>query len=109
MHNKAVFALAGVFLAVAIIVPTVIFTLQAQNDLIVIQNPAGIYTGNVSNVPTVGQIEASHQNTLIIVAIVEVVFALLFVVTIYYGINHIHPTHKRPGRDEPPADTEQTT
>ncbi len=100
MHNKAVFAVAGVFLAVAVVVPTVIFILQAQNDLIVIQNPTGMYTGNVSGVPTVGQIQASHQNTLIIVAVIEVVFVALFVVTVYYGINHIHPSHKPPGRDD---------
>jgi uncharacterized BrkB/YihY/UPF0761 family membrane protein len=93
MHRKAVFALAGVFLAVAIIVPTVLFILQAQNDLVIIQNPAGMQTGNATTTIPTSQVEQNHANTLIIVAVIEVVFGLLFVVTMYYGINHVHPTH----------------
>jgi hypothetical protein len=33
MHRKAVFALAGVFLAVALVAPPVILILQADRDL----------------------------------------------------------------------------
>jgi ABC-type sulfate transport system permease component len=93
MHRKGVFALAGVFLAVAIVVPFVVFALQAADDLIIIRNPAGMRTnGNVSTV-TPEQVQQSHTNTLIIVAVIEVVFVLLFVVTMYYGIKHVHPYH----------------
>jgi hypothetical protein len=94
MHRKAVFALAGVFLAVAIIVPTVLFVLLAQNQLVVIQNPRGMQTGNLT-VLTPDQARQDYANTLILVALIEVIFGLLFVVTMYYGINHVHPTHQR--------------
>lgn len=95
MHYKKTFALAGVFLAIAIIVPAVIFSLQAQNDLMVIQNPSGMETGGNNNV-TAGfqQIQESHTNNLIIVLVVDVVFVSLFIVTMYFGIRHIHPSHK---------------
>ncbi len=95
MHRKAVFALAGVFLAVAIIVPTVLLFLQAENQLIVLQNPTGMVTnGNsTTTVPSLTQLQESFVNTLIIVAIIDVVFGALFVVTMWYGIHHVHPTH----------------
>ena len=52
MHRKAVFALAGVFLAVALIVPPLIFILQADNDLdnliIVRDNPGLVTSGNAT-------------------------------------------------------------
>jgi hypothetical protein len=95
MHYKKTFAIAGIFLAVAIIVPAVIFSLQAQNDLIVIQNPYGLQTGGTGNVTTnFQQVQTSHTNNLIIVLVIEVVFTLLFIMSMYYGIRHIHPTHK---------------
>jgi cobyrinic acid a,c-diamide synthase len=96
MHYKKTFALAGVFLAVAIIVPVVVFSLQAQNDLMIIQNPAGIYTGGISNNATNNfqQIQVTHTNNLIIVMVVDAVFVSLFIVTMYFGIRHIHPSHK---------------
>jgi hypothetical protein len=94
MHRKAVFALAGVFLAIAIIVPTVLFVLLAQNQLIIIQNPKGMQTGNLTTL-TPDQARQDYANTLILVAIIEIVFGLLFVVTMYYGISHVHPTHQR--------------
>lgn len=102
MHYKKIFALAGVFLAVAIIVPVVIFSLQAQNDLIVIQNPYGIQTGGISNNATNAfqQIQATHTNNLIIVLVVDVVFVSLFIITMYFGIRHIHPSHKPESSDK---------
>jgi hypothetical protein len=96
MHRKAVFALAGVFLAIAIVVPMVLLVLQADNDLdnlIIIQNPAGMQTnGNISSFNP-QDIQESHEYTLIIVLVVEVVFISLFAVTVYYGIKHVHPYH----------------
>jgi hypothetical protein len=95
MHYKKIFALAGVFLAVAIIVPVVIFSLQAQNDLIVIQNPNGMQTGGNNNATAnFQQTQTAHTNNLIIVLVVDVVFVSLFIVTMYFGIRHIHPSHK---------------
>jgi hypothetical protein len=106
MHNKAVFALAGVFLAIALFVPVVILALQAQTDLesiIVIQNPNGLQTGsnltgNITGIlpPAPAEIQQQHQTNLIIIAIVEAVFLPLFVATMYLGINHVHPGHGRP-------------
>jgi hypothetical protein len=106
MHNKSIFALAGVFLAVALIVPVVILVLQSDTDLqtiIVIQNPYGLSTGanNTSNIngalpPAPAEIQQQHQTNLIIIAVVEAIFLSLFVVTIYSGINHVHPGHGRP-------------
>ncbi len=95
MHYKKTFALAGVFLAIAIIVPIVVFSLQAQNDLIIIQNPNGIQTGGISNNVTsnFNQVQASHTNNLIIVLVVDLIFVPLFIATMYFGIRHIHPTH----------------
>ncbi len=51
MHRKAVFALAGVFLAVALIVPPLIFVLQADHDLdnliVARDNPGLVTSGNL--------------------------------------------------------------
>ncbi len=98
MHQKAVFALAGVFLAIAIIVPTVLFVLLAQNQLIIIQNPTGMQTGNLTTL-TPDQARQDYANTLTLVAIIDIVFGLLFVITMYYGINHVHPSHQRAETD----------
>jgi hypothetical protein len=89
MHYKKIFALAGVFLAVAIIVPVVVFSLQAANDLVIIQNPNGMQTGG-----NFQQVQTAHTNNLLIVVVVVVVFVSLFIVTMYFGIRHIHPSHK---------------
>ncbi len=109
MHNKAVFALAGVFLAVALIVPMVILVTQANTDLqnlIVIQNPAGLETGGNTTLnftgplpPQPANIAQAHQTNFIIIAIVEAIFLPLFVIALYIGINHVHPSHKAPTRD----------
>ncbi len=89
MHYKKIFALAGVFLAIAIVVPLVIFFVQGANDLIIIQNPNGMQTGG-----NFQQVQTAHTNNLILVIVVDIIFVSLFTVTIYYGIRHIHPTHK---------------
>jgi len=91
MHHKGIFALAGVFLVVMLVVPIVLFTLQASNDLIIIQNPSGMDTGESPPTVPVQQIQQSHVTTLLIVIFVEVIFVSLFIVAIYYGIRHIHP------------------
>lgn len=96
MHRKAVFFLAGVFLVVALVVPPVVLLLQADNDLdnyIIAQNPTGHQTnGNVTTL-TPEELQENHNKIFIVVAAIEVIFVALFVVTLYYGINHPHPEH----------------
>jgi ABC-type spermidine/putrescine transport system permease subunit II len=96
MHRKAVFVLAGVFLVVALIVPPVMLVLQSDNDLdnyIISQNPNGLQTNGNVTILTPDELKENHTNTFILVAIVEVIFVVLAVVTLYYGINHPHPEH----------------
>jgi hypothetical protein len=89
MHRKAVFALAGVFLTVALIAPPVILILQADHDLdnyIIARDNPGLETSG--NVTIIDEINENHQTTFTLVAIIEVIFVILFVITLYYGINH---------------------
>jgi hypothetical protein len=94
--HKAFFVLAGIFLAVAVIVPITVLVIQADNDLdnlIVTQNPAGMATdGNVS-LPTDEELQGSHTATLSLILVFEVVFVSLFVVALYYGLK-THPVTK---------------
>jgi hypothetical protein len=92
MHRKAFFVLAGVFLAVALIVPPLIFILQADHDLdnliVARDNPGLVTSGN----PTItDETNESHSTNIIYAAIIEVVFVTLFATTLYYAINHSHP------------------
>jgi hypothetical protein len=94
MHQKAVFALAGFFLAVALVVPPVILLIQADQDLdnlIVVQdNPALATSGNI----TIAQETSErHQANLLIIIIIEIVFVILFAVTMYYDISHTYIEH----------------
>ena len=95
MHRKAVFALAGIFLAIALIVPPLIFILQADHDLdnliIIKDNPALATSGNAT---ITDQTTENHNINLIYAAIIELVFVVLFAVTLFYGINHPHPHGK---------------
>ncbi len=96
MHRKAVFALAGVFLAVALVVPPILLIVQSDNDLdnyLTHQNDQGLKTGGNGTLVFLQEINEGRQNTLIIIAVIEVVFVLLFAITMYYGINHPHPEH----------------
>jgi len=92
MHRKAVFALAGVFLAIALIVPPAIFILQADHDLdnyIVVNDNPGLATSG--NITTTDQMHETHQTNILIAAIIEAIFIVLFAVTLFFAINHIHP------------------
>jgi hypothetical protein len=92
MNRKAVFVFAGVFLAVALIVPPLIFILQADNDLdnliIARDNPGLVTSGNAT---ITDEATENHNTNIIYAAIIEAVFVSLFAVTLYYGINHPHP------------------
>jgi hypothetical protein len=96
MHRKAVFALAGIFLIIALTVPPVLFVIQADKDLddfIKVQNNQGLVTsGNVTITPD--EFRENHTNTFIASAAIEAVFIPLFAVALYYGINHTHPNGK---------------
>ena len=93
MHHKFLFALAGVFLAVAMVVPIVAFKLQADSDADdisnLINNPSQGTGPNATYVDPF-EVNESHSNTLITVLVVDVVFIVLFIVMLYLGINHYH-------------------
>ena len=109
MHRKAVFALAAIFLAVAIIVPPVLFILQADNDLdnlIVTQNNQGLSTsGNITITDQTGE---SHTNNIIIFAVIEAVFLPAFAITLYFGINHPEPFIKKEQEDDEESQNPKT-
>jgi len=64
MNRKAVFAFAGVFLTIALVAPRVISILQADPEL---------------TTPRLREL----------VALIEVIFAILFVITLHYGLTDI--------------------
>ncbi len=100
MHRKGVFVLAGVFIAVALITPPIVLFWQADNDLDnysrLINNPSQGTSGLNATFTDVTELNESHQTAFIIVLVVDVVFVLLFAVTIYYGINHYHGELDKP-------------
>ncbi len=94
MHRKPIFILAGIFLAVALIVPPVILLIQSDQDLdnyIIVRDDPGLVTSG--NTTFINEVNESHQTNLLIVLIFEVIFLPLFLVTMYYGIKHTHPEH----------------
>ncbi|MDR0470184.1 MAG: hypothetical protein LBH79_00470 [Nitrososphaerota archaeon] len=93
MHHKGIFVLAGVFLAVALVVPVVVFILQAPDGLIITENPSGMETGGDLPTVPVQPVQQGYVMTLFVVIVVEVVFISLFIVAIYYGIRHVHSYH----------------
>jgi hypothetical protein len=98
MHRKPVFVLAGIFLAVALIVPPVILSIQSDQDLdnyIIARNDPSMSTGgNTSLYNTlIEEINERHQNSVLIVSVIEAIFLPLFLIALYYGIKHTHPEH----------------
>jgi hypothetical protein len=89
MHHKKIFALAGVFLAVALSAPPLILYLEGTSELVAYENTGHQTEGNLTFLE---QIQQSRQSAYILVVVVEAFFVLLFVVTIYYGINHLPHT-----------------
>ena len=89
MHRKAVFALAGVFLAIALIAPPVALINQNDSDLDNYvkdyNNPTHSTGGNAT---LIDELNENHQNTYIIVLTLETIFVILFAVTLYFGIKH---------------------
>ena len=94
MHRKPVFVLAGIFLAVALIVPPVILLIQSDQDIdnyVTVQNNPGMVTAG--NTTFIQEVNESHQTNFLIVAIFEAIFLPLFLVALYYGVKHTHPEH----------------
>jgi nicotinamide riboside transporter PnuC len=92
MNRKAFFALAAVFLAVALVAPPIILFIQADLDLdniiIVQDNPALATSGNT----TIAQETSErHQANFLLIVAIEVVFVILFALTLYYGISRSAP------------------
>ncbi len=88
MRRKSLFFLAGIFLAVALVVPSVLLFLQADQDLdnmILAQNPSGHQTSG--NITLTDQTSENHQNTLLSVIVIDVAFVVLFGVTLYFAVN----------------------
>jgi hypothetical protein len=78
MHRKAFFVLVEIFLAVALIVPPLIFILQADHDLdnliVARDNPGLVKSGN----PTItNETTENHSTNIIYAAIIEAVFVTL--------------------------------
>jgi len=95
MHRKPVFALAAVFLVIALVVPPVLVILQTNNTIYKYIIP-GISpvrgSGNITIIIT-SQERANFNMAIIDAIIIGFVFIVLFAITIYYGINHTHPEH----------------
>jgi hypothetical protein len=95
MHRKGVFALSGVFLAIALVVPPTILILQSSAEIATYSaqdNPGHQTSGNY----TATDYAAARQTSYIVAGAIEAVFVALFAVTLYYGINHVHPGQKPP-------------
>jgi uncharacterized membrane protein YphA (DoxX/SURF4 family) len=97
MHRKGVFAIAAVFLAVALVAPPVILISQAQNEFNTLideeSNPQQITSGNTTFIERFG---SQRQTIYIIVAVIEAVFVVLFLITAWIGINHYHGELDKP-------------
>lgn len=97
MHRIRVFIVAAVFLVIALTIPPTIVFL-ALNDTIfrylVIGNPSSSQRVTNVTLTITPQQRTNINNSIIIAAILEVIFIALFIVTLYYGINHAHPEHK---------------
>jgi hypothetical protein len=103
MHHIILFALAGIFLAVALIFPAVAFTLQADRDADAISqfiNDPSQGTGPNATFTDPNEVNEDHTNTVILVLVVEVVFVSLFIVMMYLGINHYHGQYDEPKKEE---------
>ena len=95
MHRKKIFALAGVFLVLALVVPPVLIVLAANNTIYKYIVPYVNPTEGSNNITITltSQERATYNTTLTVALILEAIFVVLFAITLYYGINHPHPEH----------------
>jgi hypothetical protein len=91
MHRKGVFAIAAVFLAVALVAPPVILITQERSELDALIRQANDPTHQTgTNTTFLEQYGSNRQTLYIIIAVIEIVFVSLFLVTAWIGINHYH-------------------
>lgn len=95
MHRKLVFSLAAAFLVVALVVPPAIVLLSTTNPIYKYIVPGNYPTQGATNVTITitSQQRAAYTSAFIIAGIIEVVFIILFIITMYYGFSHAHPEH----------------
>jgi len=95
MHRKGVFSLAAVFLVIALVVPPALVIIQTNNTIYkyIIPGTTPVQGATNLTLTITPQEQTNYNNALIVAAIIEVIFILLFVITIFYGINHTHPKH----------------
>ncbi len=95
MHRKRIFLLAAVFLVVALVVPPVIVILQTNNTIYkyIIPGVSPVQGANNITIVITPHERANYNIAIILAAIIEVIFIVLFVITVFYGINHTHPEH----------------
>lgn len=95
MHRKPVFALAAVFLVIALVVPPALLIFQADKDFnsySSARNNPGIETaGNAT--AAIYQMHGDLNKTFTEILVIEPVFVILFAVTVWFGIKHTHPEH----------------
>ncbi|MCW4030342.1 MAG: hypothetical protein NWE92_11935 [Candidatus Bathyarchaeota archaeon] len=97
MHHKLIFALGAVFLVVAMVIPPIILVYQQEADInnyVIVQDPTGKQTNGNISVQLPPEFQQAHRTNLILLAAVELVFVTLFVITMYFGIRHTHPSHE---------------
>ncbi len=93
MHRKRVFAIAAVFLVIALVVPPALVVLAVNNTIYKYLIPGTTPTEGSPTITITNPESKSYALVIITAAIVEIVFIVLFVVTLYIGINHTHPEH----------------
>ncbi len=83
-------------MAVALVIPPAVLiylTSQDFNKYIVVQdNPGHVTSGNTTS--NIYQLSQTIQTIYAVTIAVEAVFVVLFAVTVWYGIKHVHPSHR---------------
>jgi hypothetical protein len=84
--NRVAFVVAGIFLAVAIILPFVALITQTDSDLDNILDQAPNLSDQTQVQTLVSDIETAHSNLLTIVVTVDIVCIALFAVALWIGL-----------------------
>ncbi len=95
MHRKGVFLLAAIFLVIGLVLPPVLVILQTNNTIYKYIIPGTSPTQESTNITiTITPHDRANYNMAITIAlIIAVIFIGLFSITLFYGINHMHPEH----------------
>lgn len=111
MHRKAVFALAAVFLIIALTVPPAIVLLQTNNTIYkyVVPTITPVQGSTNVTITVTPQQRDNFFGAITTAIIVEAIFIALFAVTLYFGVNHPHPHTKQEVEAEQEVVTPKTT